>query len=807
MAETCTLSGIVRSPAGALLAGVTVTFRLVGPPGAYRTSDNDLVTRTEISATTNGSGVASVTVVRNDKLTPDSTAWHVVCLKAELKKTIYVDADTMDFVEAEDIATPEFPTVPAGWFSSTPFVTTSPSTKLSAEKVLTAGSNVTLTTTTNAVTIDVEVEGTAVTTITALRAALAAAEDNETIIVGNATFAITGTSLSSELDAGVTGAKLQLSEGTVLLYANTTLAAADRALFFGTRRNLSNFGAVPTTFANATTPIMTQNVLAWEVARATGHNSNGSSINTDGTAVTLAHLILSKKDNEGNYWFNDTLRLSGGQSLDCDKGVYLMFAGIAPLAGTTVGTASIVGATDVFTLANHKLAQLQRVRLSGLSGGAGLSNGVDYYVYVIDKDTFKLYVDLYGPNRYTFANPTTNGTATVVAMERFGLVVDRPNVGSNSNTTHDVSFGVVNVSYHATNNENFSGINFRCAQTSRIKQLNLSVAERGLVVPDASSSAHFGSLWIIGNNADQSYYATKGTPLLHISNSITLSFGTVSCVGAQGSVSDDFGGGDVMLRPAVIVDASSNYIHFASLACEYCTSGIRIQDSQFVVVGNLVGSGTSEAGSYLFGVRGDSYGNSALSLGIVQNITNLVDDRAATTIPTNVGTSARGYSQNKWINSLQTRRINADAAREIQVNNAQLTIYTSGAIACASPDGGQEVFSINPNADSTRPAGAGWWMHTSTDGLGIALNPSSNSGWVQICPHAGAGLYLSSPGVGVGAAILDTPGTGVLRVTTNGVTEGILRAANATLSGLPTSDPLVAGRLWNNGGVVMISAG
>lgn len=46
-------------------------------------------------------------------------------------------------------------------------------------------------------------------------------------------------------------------------------------------------------------------------------------------------------------------------------------------------------------------------------------------------------------------------------------------------------------------------------------------------------------------------------------------------------------------------------------------------------------------------------------------------------------------------------------------------------------------------------------------------------------------------------------------VSQNGVTTTNLTATGSviTLSGLPTSDPSVAGALWNNAGVLNVSAG
>jgi hypothetical protein len=67
--------------------------------------------------------------------------------------------------------------------------------------------------------------------------------------------------------------------------------------------------------------------------------------------------------------------------------------GVKKFSGQTGQTVTVANATDVWTATAHGLTTGERIRLSN-SGGALPANAVattDYYVFVIDANTFKLY--------------------------------------------------------------------------------------------------------------------------------------------------------------------------------------------------------------------------------------------------------------------------------------------------------------------------------------------------------------------------------------------------------------------------------
>ena len=103
MGLTCTFTGTIVGANGTVLAGVPVELLLCGPGGTYYTSSHNLVERGLITAVSNGSGVISQVVARNDELTPALTFWRVECKAAGLKKFIYSNGDTIDIIAATDL--------------------------------------------------------------------------------------------------------------------------------------------------------------------------------------------------------------------------------------------------------------------------------------------------------------------------------------------------------------------------------------------------------------------------------------------------------------------------------------------------------------------------------------------------------------------------------------------------------------------------------------------------------------------------------------------------------------------------------
>jgi len=103
MGLTCTFTGTIVGANGTVLAGVPVEFLLCGPGGTSYTTSHNLVERGLITAVSNGSGVISQVVARNDELTPALTFWRVECKAAGLKKFIYSNGDTLDVIAATDL--------------------------------------------------------------------------------------------------------------------------------------------------------------------------------------------------------------------------------------------------------------------------------------------------------------------------------------------------------------------------------------------------------------------------------------------------------------------------------------------------------------------------------------------------------------------------------------------------------------------------------------------------------------------------------------------------------------------------------
>ena len=103
MGLTSTLTGTIYRDDGAVATGAVVTFTLCAPRNTHWTSNNRVVLRAVLSATTDGSGNFSQVVARNDQLTPDNTYWKVECAEAALLKHIAANADTLDVIVAPDL--------------------------------------------------------------------------------------------------------------------------------------------------------------------------------------------------------------------------------------------------------------------------------------------------------------------------------------------------------------------------------------------------------------------------------------------------------------------------------------------------------------------------------------------------------------------------------------------------------------------------------------------------------------------------------------------------------------------------------
>ena len=105
MGLTCTLTGTIYRDDGAVATGAVVTFTLCAPRNTHWTSNNRVVLRAPLTATTDGSGNFSQVVARNDELTPAGTYWKMECADAALLKHIAANEDTLDVIDAPDLDT------------------------------------------------------------------------------------------------------------------------------------------------------------------------------------------------------------------------------------------------------------------------------------------------------------------------------------------------------------------------------------------------------------------------------------------------------------------------------------------------------------------------------------------------------------------------------------------------------------------------------------------------------------------------------------------------------------------------------
>jgi hypothetical protein len=103
MGLTSTLTGTIYRDDGAVATGAVVSFTLCAPRNTHWTSNNRVVLRAVLSATTDGSGNFSQVVARNDELTPAGTYWKVECADAALLKHIAANADTLNVIDAPDL--------------------------------------------------------------------------------------------------------------------------------------------------------------------------------------------------------------------------------------------------------------------------------------------------------------------------------------------------------------------------------------------------------------------------------------------------------------------------------------------------------------------------------------------------------------------------------------------------------------------------------------------------------------------------------------------------------------------------------
>ncbi len=628
MANTGTLTGVIRDPNGALLSGAAVVFRLMGPGGAHFTDNNDLITRSQVSATSNGSGVVSVTLARNDKITPSGTYWRVTCAVAELSKGVELEADTADFIELGDVEpAPGEPNSAQSWITQ-PVLTWDDTTRLTNYLQLVAGDNITFTddTVANTRTVDATDTGGGVLTLAELQAALAAAVSNAVIDVGAATFTIT-TALSDSLDVGVTGVKLNLHPGTVLLYQGAiadaqALVFEDRGLFIGNERRIEHFGGKVTKNEGYNAygppyldyvPAFTQayasdNVRAYRIAMKSGGyglDAGSAFDDVNNTQVTV------RCDEAGTYFFNETLHMHGSMNIRCadmSQTILQWVDGFAPGEGVLQSTLNLAtGGTFELTWygysllgilsPNHGLVAGQRIRFKNASGALPkpLLEDEDYYVFLTgsnrtgsdsDKHTFALQRHWeYSPqtpilwnDSGTTALNTGTGTVELWEMERFGIVVHQNLGNGGHNTTHMVALGSFYISGgYANGNPNFSGLYWGCAQNSSIDRLSVIYGERAILTNNQSGGCHIRALWLIPQN-----YGNRPRPALQIDNSGSNQFEYVSCVQKSYTGTDING----YLVPNILT-ASSSGNWFGTIIFEQEPSGLKLEAATATYVGSI----------------------------------------------------------------------------------------------------------------------------------------------------------------------------------------------------------------------------
>lgn len=137
-----------------------------------------------------------------------------------------------------------------------------------------------------------------------------------------------------------------------------------------------------------------------------------------------------------------------------------------------------------------------------------------------------------------------------------------------------------------------------------------------------------------------------------------------------------------------------------------------------------------------------------------------------------------GWEWRKWFSELWNKVIHTDGGQAI---TGRLTLTSTeesdlsgvtGVLLIGS-DGTTQHLAVDPNE-----------IHSKSD--------STTAGTLNLQPHGGSATF----GAVVALATFDIDSTNIT-----------LTSAQIDMPSLPTSDPTVAGRLWNNSGVLTVSAG
>lgn len=781
-----------------------------------------------------------------------------------------------------------------------------------------------------------------ITDIAGLRVALEDAVNDQVIELTANTFVITGTSLISSLDIGVTGVKIHYDHETVFLYDTVELAAEDRDLFVGSERNLKNFGLVAN---DASGPIMTQNVKAWNTAKATCP-SNGGHIFNDGSDATFASLHVE----EGTYYFNDTLHLGGRQALKNIGGIadFVFGDNFAPAAGRTIGTfdaangtltsgsistgsfdvtvasttslikgmaisghAGIPAGSFVQSITNAttfvlsqaatdtasgltldynainlelnsiaielpKLAHMQRVRFTTTGTlPAPLQVGNDYWVFVghtnrngfapesgpADQNIIRLCDSpLVGVKGVLNLTTLGTGTHTLVAMERFGMVIDKANSQTNSNTVHFVDIGDLSLSSTNTNNAGFSGIAWRSAQLSVINKLTIAYKERGFVSGEISSSLICNELWLAGYNASGGQGSVSNKPALQLDNVLGLTFHYIHITLVNSSGTDVYNAdgiygigtlnGDV---PPAMLLSNTLYCIFGQLAFEAVSSGIKIiAASHYNSIETLTYSGwfgSVIAGSYALCLRGHAQLNFVKKYDVfyayfaIKDYSELYTDGDNNhEVPATVGSQVVGaYNQTttyREVNVLNKLRIGEGATNYAKFDkdgvltvhyglsssvlggesfavsnttNSSSLLFYQNTLQVSKTNNTGEIWLSLDNASLTASPHVGGFRVAggASDSLALSPHENNNASWLYLSYDKGRGIQVSNAGtatVAISARTFPHAGTDLGHAVigkgeANGtVTPGVLSVGEIILNGATDPDDNTAQITINQGG-------
>jgi len=233
-----------------------------------------------------------------------------------------------------------------------------------------------------------------------------------------------------------------------------------------------------------------------------------------------------------------------------------------------------------------------------------------------------------------------------------------------------------------------------------------------------------------------------------------------------------------------IVDRAGNHPHNAST---YSEKETKFAESVKVYVDANAGGGSTEAGTGGSGaVQTTANGGTAGNASASQSISLGSGSEAGGTGNIAIGSGA-GFDLTNGISG-SSIFIGFKAGN---VESGGTTNLSDGSHIC-----------IGRLAGANEVAGNNTFNGSGSISIGSASNTDTTVGSGSIAIGAGAKTPFNES-VAIGAGVITTATAQIL--IGNSTTAHVYMRKNVSMTGLPTSDPLVSGQLWNNGGVLTIS--